>query len=107
MAAITVTGRSGSSYQVRVEQDGRSWQYELEVPDELAARLGTEPAVVARATLAFLLDREPPGSIMASFGPDTVRGYFPEYDRELPGYLEGPGAAAASTARMGPGSIAP
>ena len=44
---------------------------------------------VARATIAFLLDREPPGSIMPSFDCTVVPRYFPEYEAELPGYLQG------------------
>jgi hypothetical protein len=37
--------------------------------------------------LAFLLDREPPGSILPSFDCTVVPGYFPDYESELPGYL--------------------
>jgi hypothetical protein len=92
MTAIRVTGHEPGVLLVRVEKDDRTWDYEVEVSEEEARRLGGEPAEVARATLAFLLDREPPDSILARFGPATVRGYFPEYDRELPDYLAGPGA---------------
>jgi hypothetical protein len=92
MTAIRVAGHDGDVQKVLVERDGQRWEFEVEIDEPQAAELGGEPAGVARATLAFLLDREPPTSIMARFGPGTVRGYFPEYDRELPGYLEGPGA---------------
>ena len=87
MARITVTGRTGDQVAVRVTDGGRDFDYTVEVPAATAERFGAGPERVAGATLAFLLDREPPTSIMARFGPDTVTGYFPEYPDELPGYL--------------------
>ncbi|HEV8252799.1 MAG TPA: hypothetical protein VGQ66_05395, partial [Candidatus Limnocylindria bacterium] len=64
------------------------------VPDDLIERVGADPAAIVRATIAFLLDREPPTSIMDRFDCSVVEGYFPEYETELPRYLEGPGAAS-------------
>jgi hypothetical protein len=64
----------------------------VSVPDSLVQRIGADPAAIVRATLAFLLDREPPTSIMQRFDCSVVSRYFPEYERELPRYLEGPGA---------------
>jgi hypothetical protein len=93
MAAITASGGEGGTCQVLVEQDGREFRYTVQVPEELTERLGTEPPAIARATLAFLLDREPPTSIMREFECTVVRQYFPEYDRELPNYLLGPGSS--------------
>ena len=42
---------------------------------------------IVRATMAFLLDREPSASILATFDIGVVRRYFPEFDRALPDYL--------------------
>lgn len=93
MAAITASGGEGGTCQVLVEQDGREFRYTVQVPEELTERLGAEPPAIARATLAFLVDREPPTSIMREFECTIVRRYFPEYDEKLPSYLQGPGAA--------------
>jgi hypothetical protein len=38
---------------------------------------------LVEATFAFLLEREPRSSILASFDPAVVRRYFPEYDAEV------------------------
>ena len=87
MTSITASCDPDGRCQVVVEERGRTFRYTVAVPPELTGRLGAEPAAVARATLAFLLDREPPTAIMREFDPDVVRGYFPEYDEKLPDYL--------------------
>jgi hypothetical protein len=82
---IGVEALGDGRFQVTVGHAAHT--YEVGVPADLAARLGAEPAEVARATLAFLLDREPPSAIMASFECTVVPRYFPEYESALPGYL--------------------
>lgn len=39
------------------------------------------------ATFRFLLDREPKESILRRFDVTVISQYFPEFERELPGYL--------------------
>ena len=34
-------------------------------------------------SFAFLLEREPPGSIMRSFNLSVIQSYFPEFDRQF------------------------
>ncbi|MDH4141371.1 MAG: hypothetical protein OEV61_02060 [Chloroflexota bacterium] len=69
--------------------DGRtSGLHAVTIPDPDAARLAPtlDQAGVERlveATFAFLLEREPRSSILASFDPAVVRRYFPEYDAEV------------------------
>lgn len=94
MAVIEVDGAGAGPFTVRVEAGGAGpghqvHVYQVEVPADLAERFGAAPAAVARATLAFLLDREPPTAIMASFACTVVPRYFPEYEAALPGYLSG------------------
>ena len=36
-----------------------------------------------RASLAFLLEREPPTSILRRFGLEVIGTYFPEYPGEM------------------------
>ena len=91
MAEIVTQAVDERTFEAEVTADGRHYAYRVSVPDDLAERVGAEPAAIVRATLAFLLDREPPTSIMARFDCSVVSTYFPEYESELPRYLEGPG----------------
>ena len=43
-----------------------------------------EPDELVKASFAFLLEREPPGSILRSFDLTDIARYFPEYDNEFP-----------------------
>ncbi|HUO02111.1 MAG TPA: hypothetical protein VMU31_04985 [Rhizomicrobium sp.] len=45
------------------------------------------PEQVLEASFRFLLDREPKDSILGRFDIDVIARYFPEFERELPGYL--------------------
>ena len=38
--------------------------------------------------IRFLLDREPKESILGRFDVTVISRYFPEFERELPHYLE-------------------
>jgi hypothetical protein len=40
------------------------------------------------AAFRFLLDREPKESILGRFDVSVISRYFPEFERELPQYLE-------------------
>jgi hypothetical protein len=44
----------------------------------------TEPTELVTASFAFLLEREPPGSILPSFDLTDIARYFPEYERAFP-----------------------
>ena len=94
MAEIVTQAVEKQVYEAEVTVDGRHYAYRVSVPDDLIERVGAGPAAIVRATIAFLLDREPPTSIMDRFDCSVVEGYFPEYETELPRYLEGPGAAS-------------
>lgn len=48
---------------------------------------GQDPEHVIAAAFAFLLDREPKESILPSFDVTVISRYFPEFEKELPGYL--------------------
>jgi len=91
MAQIVTQAVDERLYEAEVTVDGRHYAYRVSVPDDLVERVGADRAAIVRATIAFLLDREPPTSIMARFDCSVVARYFPEYETELPRYLEGPG----------------
>ena len=49
---------------------------------------GRHPDVACiEAAFRFLLDREPKESILGRFDVTVISRYFPEFERELPGYL--------------------
>lgn len=87
MTEIDVRALDDGRFEAAVTTGGARHTYRVGVPADLAERLGAEPAELVRATLAFLLDREPPTSIMSSFDCTIVSRYFPEYEREVRGYL--------------------
>jgi hypothetical protein len=86
---IVVRPAGDRAFQVEVAMEDERHAYRVSVPSDLAGRLDADPAEVARATLAFLLDREPPSSILGSFDCSVVPRYFPEYEAKLPAYLAG------------------
>ena len=45
------------------------------------------PEHCVTAAFQFLLDREPKESILSHFDITVISRYFPEFERELPGYL--------------------
>lgn len=73
-------------FVVRVREGGTETRHEVSAGD--AARWGCAPAKLVRAAFAFLLDREPKEAILARFDLGVIARYFPEFERELPRYLD-------------------
>lgn len=73
--------QDGSRFAVRV--NGHA--YDVGVSDQDAARLapGVDAADLVRESFLFLLDREPPGSILPRFELPVIARYFPEYDGDI------------------------
>lgn len=82
---IVVSGEAGH-YDVEVTGRGGSSSYRVEVPAGYAERIGwggqAEPEIV-RESFFFLLEREPPSSILPRFRLDVICRYFPEYEAEM------------------------
>jgi hypothetical protein len=77
VCTVTLTngGREISRHEVRVR------------PADLD-RLGPgaiEPKALVTASFGFLLEREPPQSILSSFDLTDIGRYFPEYESEIRG----------------------
>jgi hypothetical protein len=73
-------------WTVRVRRDGVETQHAVTVPEGFADAAGCAGAGsrwLVRTSFEFLLEREPPGSILRRFGLDQVARYFPEYPAEL------------------------
>ena len=85
--------------EVRAERNGESWscavivvtdggecKYDVAVQSDAVARWasGDDQAAVedlVSRSFAFLLEREPPTSILRRFDLSTIQRYFPEFDR--------------------------
>lgn len=50
------------------------------------------PEQLIEASFRFLLGREPKESILRRFDVTVISRYFPEFEKELPGYLQRPHA---------------
>ena len=77
MADIEITDAGSRTYDVTI--DGTS-RHRVSVPP----RFGDEDLEsVVRVSIEFLLEREPPSSILPEFSLDVIGDYFPEYEDEL------------------------
>lgn len=92
MADIEVTPLGGGTFRVRVVQGTGSTSHTVTVPPSLMEDLDVGEVVperVVRESFAFLLEREPAGSILSEFSLDQIAQYFPEFEEELPRRLKG------------------
>lgn len=83
---VTVAPRADGSFDVEVRRGTATTHHVVTVPPDLVAELGSaraDPAQLVRASFAFLLEREPPSSILRSFSLDVIERYFPEYRVEM------------------------
>ena len=90
MATIRVTHRSGSTYDVTVEDGGGSTHHEVTVwPSDIERYApGAEPEALLEASFAFLLEREPKESILRRFELPVIEQYFPDYAARIVGMLD-------------------
>ena len=86
---IDVRHKSGDLYVVTIREGGSETQHSVTASAADVARLGNGvPAeAVIDAAFRFLLDREPKETILGRFELMVIARYFPEFERELPGYL--------------------
>lgn len=85
-SVVSVNADGNRRFQVEVEGTGVSTTYVVEIPEGLAEELGwgdTPEADLVRASFDFLLEREPPGSILRHFSLEDISKYFPEYQSEM------------------------
>lgn len=83
---ISVAPEGAHTFRVEVRGAGEETTHVVEVPEGLADELGwagAGEAELVRASFAFLLEREPPTSILRRFRLDVIGSYFPGYDREM------------------------
>src|SRR5262249_45313814 len=83
---ITITPIEPASFGVQIEDGNTTSRYRVHVPAALLEDLGLADADrerLVRESFAFLLEREPPSSILGEFSLDVIPRYFPEYYDEL------------------------
>jgi hypothetical protein len=91
---ITVTRQSGDDplpFDVVVAEPNGTTRHRVTLTRADLARLAGAhpPERLVEAAFGFLLEREPKESILARFDFSVISRYFPEFERELPHYLQG------------------
>jgi hypothetical protein len=74
--------------EVSVDHEGERSQHTVSVTSADLARWGAGEGAKAvedlvRRSFEFLLEREPPSSILPRFELSVIQRYFPEYDRNF------------------------
>lgn len=77
--AITVTAAGGDDYAVRVADRTEHRVTARPAVLQRVAAEGEAPEQTLRRAFDFLLEREPPESILRSFALEDIAGYFPEF----------------------------
>ena len=75
-----------SRYAVTVYSVGATTKHQVAIPPRLLEDLALGPGDETRlvyASFEFLLEREPPSSILRSFDLDVIGRYFPEYTETM------------------------
>lgn len=78
------------AFDVQVDDGNGESRHDVTLAHDAYERLtGSKyaPETCVEAAFRFLLDREAKESILARFDLSSISRYFPEFERELPGYL--------------------
>lgn len=77
-------------FAVTVRETAGETRHEVTLARAYADRIcGGHPTErCLEAAFRFLLDREPKEQILARFDVSLIARYFPEFERELPGYFK-------------------
>jgi len=86
MARLSIERTRGAEYRVTVEERGATTSHVVTVTAQDVARYapeGTSPEQLLDASFRFLLEREPPSSILGAFSLPVIERYFSDYPREI------------------------
>jgi hypothetical protein len=87
MADLDITAAGEHVYDVAITDDaGRQSQHCVTVPVRFLTDLGlaaSQEPLLVRASMVYLLEQEPPSSVMAAFTLDDITRYFPSYRNEI------------------------
>jgi hypothetical protein len=83
---ISITRVAPEQFDVRLSEGTTSTNHRVTVPKSMLddTELGAvDPQVIVRHSMEFLLEREPPTSILSEFSLDVIPRYFGDYRAEL------------------------
>ena len=87
MPDINIAASGTNAYDVTITaDDGTETSHRVWVPPAMLTELGLSEAqepVLVRASMTYLLEREPPTSILPEFGLDEIARFFPNYPTEI------------------------
>lgn len=87
MPDIDIAAADANTYDVTITaDDGQQTSHRVWVPPAILTDLGLSEAqepVLVRASMAYLLEREPASSILPQFGLDEIARFFPNYPTEI------------------------
>ena len=87
MPDLDIVATGANTYDVTITaDDGHHSEHRVRVPPSMLTDLGLAEAqepVLVRASLAYLLEREPASSILPEFGLDEIARYFPDYPDQI------------------------
>jgi hypothetical protein len=83
---ISISPLTPGRFDVTLDQAGRSTIHRVTVPQSMLDDPelgGVDLEVIVRQSMEFLLEREPPTSILSEFSLDVIPRYFGDYHAEL------------------------
>ena len=86
-----ISERGSLNFEVIVREGEGETRHNVTMSREMSERLTAgrhTPERCLEAAFRFLLDREPKELILGRFDLTVISRYFPEFERELPHYLE-------------------
>ena len=86
MTEVAVTPMEPGRFGVQVSDGPTTTSHVVRADEASLERLGlagSDPELVVRESVLFLLEREPPTSILSDFSLDDIARYFPEYADEI------------------------
>jgi hypothetical protein len=87
MPDIDIAAADANTYDVTItDDDGEQTSHRVWVPPAILTDLGLSEAqepVLVRASMRYLLEREPAASILPQFGLDEIARFFPNYPTEI------------------------
>ncbi len=86
MSEITVTALDEGAFGVEIRQGGVTTNHRVTVPEDMVDDLGlgdVDREQLVRESIEFLLEREPPSSILSEFALSDIQRYFGEYHDEI------------------------
>jgi hypothetical protein len=86
VTVISVEALAPREFRVQVRAGDAETTHIVGIPGDFAARYAlpaVAPEVLVERSFEFLLEREPPGSILERFTLDEISRYFPVYPGEI------------------------